>query len=498
LKQQIAQDNLVIALCLYSPFCFIMSDIFPAYSTDVVPNHSIASLDRAAIEAALRQSEQKYRDLIEKGSDVVFSLDLAGNFTYLSPQVKPIIGYEVEELLGKSSFPLTHPEDVPACMAAVEKLMQGESVFNLEYRGQCKDGSWNWYTNNLSPVFDPSGQIIGLQGILRVINQQKQAEAELQDKNRQLQQQAETLEKTLHELSQTQLQLLRSEKMSALGQLVAGVAHEINNPVSFIYGNLSHADRAFQDVLHLVELYQKHYPQPIFEIQTALSDIDLNYLQEDTQKLFTSMRVGADRIKQIVLSLRNFARLDESATKTVNLHDGLESSLTLLQNRFNATSDRPEIRLHRQYGQLPLVECFAGELNQVLMQVLTNAIDALVSSSSTSQTAPQIWLQTSYDQNQQTVTLQIRDNGSGIPAAIRDRIFEPFFTTKPVGKGTGMGLAVSYQIVCDRHRGALDMRSYCPDELDECPSWLMGEPSGSEFIMTIPIRLSQSTPTITQ
>ncbi len=277
--------------------------------------------------------------------------------------------------------------------------------------------------------------------------------------------QAETLsddlQQTLQQLQQTQTQLVQQEKMSSLGQLVAGVAHEINNPVNFIHGNLVYAKDYAQDLLSLVQLYQKHYPHPVPEIQSEADEIDLEFLQKDFVKILNSMDMGADRIREIVLSLRNFSRTDEAGFKQVDIHEGLESTLLILRHRFKATRDRAEIALVREYGKLPLVECCAGQLNQVFMNILANAIDALeeVSVSQAEQQQQErsncITIRTSI-LNGEWVEIAIVDNGFGIPESIQSRIFDPFFTTKPVGKGTGMGMSISYQVITTKHNGTLN------------------------------------------
>ncbi|NJK75774.1 MAG: PAS domain S-box protein [Microcoleus sp. SU_5_6] len=290
---------------------------------------------------------------------------------------------------------------------------------------------------------------------------------------------ARELEQTLQQLTRTQSQLIQSEKMSSLGQLVAGVAHEINNPVNFIYGNLTHANEYTQDMLKLIELYQDHYPEPVPEIQEEIENIELEFLMEDLPKLLASMKVGADRIQQIVASLRTFSRMDEAEMKAVNIHDGIDSTLMILQHRLKAKHDRPEIPVIKEYGQLPLVECYAGQLNQVFMNILSNALDAL-EERDLRRSNEEIRARPSHIRictemlNSERVIIKIADNGLGIPESVGTRLFDPFFTTKPVGKGTGMGLSISYQIVTERHGGLL----YC-NSLPGC---------GAEFAIEIPLK----------
>jgi len=285
---------------------------------------------------------------------------------------------------------------------------------------------------------------------------------------RSLEQEVETrtaqLRETLAAMQKMQVQLIQGEKMSALGQLVAGIAHEINNPVNFIQGNIAHAKDYIKDLLALVETYQKNTPEPNDEIEAAIEDADLEFLQEDLPKLFKSMQVGTDRIRGIVKSLRTFSRTDDTQTEKTDLHEGLDSTLMILGNRMKAKPDRPEVQVVKIYGVLPLVECYPGPINQVFMNILANAADALddkydsLSEMAREEFQPTIWIETA-ELDDDRVEITIADNGPGIPAKVRSQIFDSFFTTKPKGKGTGIGMSISREIVVDQHHGQLDCQS---------------------------------------
>ena len=298
---------------------------------------------------------------------------------------------------------------------------------------------------------------------IRDITARKQAEFELQ-------QQAKNLELTLRELKRTQAQLIQSEKMSSIGNLVAGVAHEINNPLNFIHGNLIPATEYFNILLYLVNLYQQHFPNPPTEIKVEVDAIDLDFLQKDSIKLLNSMRIGTDRIQGIVDSLKNFSRHDESELKRVDIHQGIDSTLTMLQSRLKSTAKHPEIIVIKDYARLPKIQCYSGQLNQVFMNLLDNAIDSICAKSIGTQ--GEIKIQTKL-MNKNQISIQILDNGVGVPEELQSQLFDPFFTTKPVGKGTGLGLFISHKIIVNQHGGNL----YCNSNFGQ----------GAEFIVEIPI-----------
>jgi signal transduction histidine kinase len=305
----------------------------------------------------------------------------------------------------------------------------------------------------------------------------------LEQKNTLLEQKIAELSLAYTELKEMQLKLIQSEKLSSLGEMVAGITHEINNPVNFIYGNLSHANEYTQEVLKILQLYQQEYPHPTSRIQEALAATELDFIQDDLLKLFQSMNMGAKRIHEIVKSMLTFSRVDELNTKAVNIHEGIDSTLTILNYRLKAKPEQPNIEVVKQYGDLPLIECYTGRLNQVFMNILSNAIDALDeynqqrSFEEIIQQPSRIEIRTQVIADD-WVSIHIADNGPGMSEAVKAKLFNPFFTTKPIGKGTGLGLSISQQIIVEQHCGSLSCQS------------ILGQ--GTEFVITIPMKQKSS------
>lgn len=309
------------------------------------------------------------------------------------------------------------------------------------------------------------------------ILERKKAKKALQESEAQLREKAAQLEQALQQLQETQAQLVHTEKLSALGELTAGIAHEINNPINFVNANILYADNYVKDLLDLTELYGKYYPQPQEEIQDKIETIELELLQEDLPQILSSMKVGIDRICAIVSSMRNFSRLDRDGMSLASLHEGIDSTLLILQHRMKANGTIPAIQLVKEYGDLPLVECYAGQLNQVFMNIISNAIDVLRDSYNSvvlnpEKSFPTIGISTELAECDRAV-IRISDNGLGMTEQIKSQIFNHFFTTKPAGKGTGLGLSISYQIVVEKHGGNL-----------QCIS-VAGK--GTEFVISLPL-----------
>jgi PAS domain S-box-containing protein len=592
----ILEDNLIGVIAMFSKQPLSESTL---EALKLAANEIALGIKRVKTEQALKESERKYRQLVETSQDMIWSLDVEGYWTFVNPAVKDIYGYEPDEIIGHHYSEFEPPEQTVKNLRLFSRILAKESVFNYETVIISKAGTRVNLLCNASVVKDDKGNIIGITGTatnitefkeaevtisrsnavlkaqqetsldailiidenrqlasynrnfcklwqlpqelikngddnqlieyvlnqlshpqefmsqveylyqnpdqtsvdeillkdgriidrysapvvgsegdyygriwyFRDITERKQAEVALLESKQQLKNQAQELEEALCKLQRSQTQLIHNEKMSSLGQLVAGVAHEINNPINFINGNIKPASEYIQDLLALLELYEQEYPQPIEHIQEFAEDIDLDFIKIDLPRLLNSMKVGADRIREIVLSLRNFSRLDEAEMKDVDIHEGIDSTLMILQNRLKGRDHYGKIEVIKEYGQLPLVVCYPGQLNQVFMNLLANAIDALDEIRITKET-PIIRIRTQLaDQNQ--VAIIITDNGIGISDKIKKRIFDPFFTTKSVGKGTGMGLAISYQIITEKHRGSL-----------KCTA---NPHQGTEFIITIPI-----------
>jgi signal transduction histidine kinase len=290
----------------------------------------------------------------------------------------------------------------------------------------------------------------------------------------------EKVEERTAELKKAQSQLVLTEKMSSLGQLVAGIVHEINNPVGFIAGNIAEAKNYAQDLIHLIQLYQNKYPEPDDEIIDELEAIDFDYLQQDFPKLLKSMEEGTNRITNISQSMRTFSRADSDQKVLFNCHDGIDSTIMILRHRLKAKDNRPEIQVTKNYGDLPSIPCYPGQLNQVFMNLLANAIDALEDSNQGKsyqdiQNQPnEIVITTGYDGDNNQVKIEIHDNGIGMKPEIQEKIFDYLFTTKGVNKGTGLGLAISREIIEDKHQGSLNFTSK------------LGQ--GTRFTVTLPVK----------
>jgi len=459
--------------------------------------------DRKAAEAKLQQTlkELEFQKFALDRSSIVAITDENGIITYVNNKFCELSQYSREEIIGKTHKAVNSGYHSLEFFQELWSTITEGKVWTGEVKNRSKDGSYCWVYTTIVPFLNDEQKPYKYVAISSDITARKKAEEtlhttvdELHLTSQKLRSKNYQLAGTLKELKQTQLLMVQNEKMASLGQLVAGVAHEINNPVGFISGNISHANQYVRDLLRLIELYQEEYPEPAPLIQEEIEAMELDFILEDLPKVLGSMKIGADRIREIVLSLRNFSRLDEAEQKRVNLHDGIESTLLILKHRFKENGENPRVEVVKEYGDLPRMDCYPGQLNQVFMNIIGNGLDALEEAAIAGNLSrgndsifptcslPTIKISTELKEGSflsngeltkgRFVEVKIADNGPGIPEKIRQKLFDPFFTTKPVGKGTGLGLSISYQIVVERHRGNI-----------ECVSKLGG---GTEFIIQIP------------
>ncbi len=436
---------------------------------------------REQVELDLRASRQLLQLVMDTLPEAIFWKDRNSVYLGCNQNFAEDAGVDSpSHIVGKTDYDLAwKTEEADFFRACDQRVMVANcaelGIVEPQLQG---DGKQAWLETNKAPLHDTAGNVIGILGTYQDITARKQAEIALRELNQKLVLQTAELKAAL--------ELIQSEKMSALGKLVAGMAHEINNPITFIHGNLTHIQEYTQDLLRLLDAYQDEYPHPSQALQADLDTVNLSFLKKDLTKILLSMTVGSTRIRDIVLSLRNFSRLDEAECKLADLDEGIDNTLLILQHRLKETPDYPEIEVVKEYGQLPLVECYPRQLNQVFMNLIDNAIYVLRESAQkpTKDDRPaqpgRIWISTQVKAENQ-VQIMIADNGLGMTETVRSRTFDPFFTTKPIGKGTGLGLTISYQIVTEKHNGAM----WCESTLGE----------GTKFIIEIPIyQPKQSTP----
>ena len=428
--------------------------------------------ERQQVEQLLHSSQISLAEAQRIAHLGSWDLDLIKQQWHWSDELFRILGLSpkaIEPSL-ENFLSYVHPEDKYYLKQSVLDALKQQKSYSINYRIIRPNGEERIVREQAEIIFDLASIPIRITSTIQDITKQKrieqalvQSEARLlelahnldqkvRDRTEELQQKNQDLAESIQTIQETQQQLIQSEKMSSLGNLVAGIAHEINNPVSFIYGNLTHTREYTKDLFEILEVYQQECSSNNAKIQECLESIDLEFIKADLPKILSSMQAGAERIRQIVLSLRNFSRLDEAYMKPVDIHQGIESTLLLLQQRLK--SRQGQITVVKNYGNLPLVECYPGELNQVFMNVLINAIDAIELQTQLKMQPGVITIQTQ-PLASQSVLIKISDTGIGMTPETKTRIFDPFFTTKPVGKGTGLGLSISYQIIVDRHKGKL-------------------------------------------
>lgn len=430
-----------------------------------------------SLTTALVQAEIKYRCIFENAVDGIFQSTPDGKYISVNPALARIYGYDSPE-------EMVHLITNIGTQVYVEANRRTEFVTALEKNGSIsqfeslvyrRDHTIIWISENARAVYHNDGTLLYYEGTVEDITERKQAEAALRHSEAKLRKQATELAAALQQLKQTQTQLIQTEKMSTLGQLLAGVAHEINNPVTSISNNLPHLTQYVQGLLELLAIYDRTFSEETAEITAKKLEIEFDYIQEDLPQIMSAMSVGSERIREIALSLRNFSRMDEGKKKFADIHQGIESTLLILHHRLKAKGDRPEIKIIKNYGELPPIKCALGQLSQVFINLIGNSIDALelrIEENNPNLPGSTIWINTEVV-NDNWIKIRIADNGQGIATENLHQLFEPFYTTKPLGKGTGLGLSISKQIITEKHGGRIECRSD------------LGK--GAEFLIELPI-----------
>jgi PAS domain S-box-containing protein len=437
----------------------------------VLSTQAAISLENARLYKSQQETNTLLNSLLQTIPDFFFAKDLNGRHIAVNANIADFFGKPIAEIIGKTDAQLLPPEVAEPIMAKDREIITKEINESFEEVVPTK-GENCIYLTVKKPLKDLQGTTIGMIGISRNITDRKQAELAVIKKSQEL-------EKALQELNIAQLQMVQNEKMATLGNLVAGVAHEVNNPIGFLKGSISNAEDYIKDLFAYIECYQENYPNPEEEIVENAEDIDLEFLCDDLPKLLNSMRLATERIKDISTSLRTFSRADTSEKIACNMHEGIDSTILILKYRLKANEKRPAIEIIKKYGELPPIKCFLGQLNQVFMNIIANAIDALDTVGEEKTFAEieanphKITIQTELITEENTVLISIKDNGCGMPESVRERIFDNLFTTKGVGKGTGLGLAIARSIVEETHSGKLSCNS------------TLGE--GTEFVIELPV-----------